>query len=73
MLHLTLDSMKVQPDDITILIKKGEQVVQGQKIAILHRKKLQQRKLDDTVITILLNSSDYHSVTLDSNKLIAKV
>lgn len=73
MLHLTLNSMKVQPDDISILIKEGEQVVQGQKIAILHRKKLQQRKLDDTVITILLNSGDYQSVTLDSDKLVAKV
>lgn len=73
MIHLTLDSMKVQSADISLLIKEGEQVVQGQKIAILHRKKFKERKLDDTVITVLLNSNDYQSVTLENNKLIAKV
>lgn len=73
MLHLTLDSMKVKTDDISILVKEGDQVVQGQKIAILHREKILARKLDDTVITVLLNSKDYHTVTLNNNKLIAKI
>ena len=73
MLHLTLDSMKLQPKDISVLIKKGDQVAQGQKIAVLHRKQLKTRKVDDTVIVVLLNSNKYKNTKLEKNKLIAEI
>lgn len=73
MIHLTLDSMKVRPEDITILTKQGAAVASGQKIAELHRDKLVAQHLDDTVITILLNTSKYKSVEINDNKLVANV
>ena len=73
MLHLTLDSMKLQPNDISVLIKPGDQIAQGQKIAVLHREQLKKRKLDDTVIVVLLNSSKYKNVKFEKNKLIAEI
>lgn len=73
MIHLTLDSMKIKPNDISILTKVGAHVVEGQKIAELHREKLEKRHLDDTVITILLNTTDYKDVATNNNSLIATV
>ena len=73
MLHLTLDSMKLQPNDISVLIKSGDQIAQGQKIAVLHREQLKKRELDDTVIVVLLNSSKYKNVKFEKNKLIAEI
>lgn len=73
MLHLTLDSMKLQPNDISVLIKPGDQIAQGQKIAVLHREQLKKRELDDTVIVVLLNSSKYKNVKFEKNKLIAEI
>ena len=73
MLHLTLDSMKLQSNDISVLIKPGDQIAQGQKIAVLHREQLKKRKLDDTVIVVLLNSSKYKNVKFEKNKLIAEI
>lgn len=73
MLHLTLDSMKLQSNDISVLIKPGDQIAQGQKIAVLHREQLKKRKLDDTVIVVLLNSNKYKNVKFEKNKLIAEI
>ena len=73
MLHLTLDSMKLQPNDISVLIKPGDQIAQGQKIAVLHREQLKKRKLDDTVIVVLLNSNKYKNIKFEKNKLIAEI
>lgn len=73
MLHLTLDSMKVKPDDISVLVKVGDHVANGQRVAILHRDKLKARHIDDTVITVLLNTKDYKNVNFNDGSLVAVV
>jgi len=72
MVHMSLDSMKVEPGDIDVKVKVGDTVTAGDPIAILHRDKLAAKSIDDTVIVVLLNSAKYSSVSVEDNAIIAK-
>ena len=72
MVHMSLDSMKVEPGDIDVKVKVGDTVTAGDPIAVLHRDKLAAKSIDDTVIVVLLNSAKYSSVSVEDNAIIAK-
>lgn len=72
MVHMSLDSMKVEPGDIDVKVKVGDTVKAGDPIAVLHRDKLAAKSIDDTVIVVLLNSAKYSSVSVEDNAIIAK-
>jgi len=68
MIHIGLDSTKLAGDEIDVIVKAGDAVKQGQKIAEINREMFAAKGIDDTVVTILLNSKDYAKVTLNKEK-----
>lgn len=71
MVHISLDSQKIDQNDIDVLVSVGDRVVIGQRMAVLHRDRLKQKNLSDIVITTLLNTSSYKKVDATGDKLIA--
>ena len=75
MVHMTLDTMKLEDGDIEVKVKVGDKVTAGQEIAVMDRAKLAEKGIDDTVVALLLNSTSYANVTFDQGLqlLIAEV
>lgn len=65
MVHIGLDSVKLNGAGIQTLVKAGQKVKAGDKIATYQKKMFESDGIDDTVVTILLNSGDYSSVSVD--------
>ena len=65
MVHIGLDSIKLNGAGIQTLVKAGQKVKAGEKIATFQKKMFESDGIDDTVITILLNTKDYSSVTVN--------
>lgn len=65
MVHIGLDSVKLNGAGIQTLVKAGQKVKAGEKIATFQKKMFESDGIDDTVITILLNTKDYSSVTVN--------
>ena len=72
MVHIGLDSVKLNGAGIQSLVKVGQKVKTGEKIASYQKKMFESEGIDDTVITILLNSKDYSTVTVDEKEAVIK-
>lgn len=72
MIHMTLDSMKLEDGDITVKVNVGDRVAVGQVVANMDLDKIQAKDINDTVIAILLNTTAYKTVTVQNGQLIAE-
>lgn len=76
MVHIGLDSVKLNGMGLQALVKAGQKVKAGQSIANYQKKMFDAEGIDDTVVTFLLNSNAYSDVTFDpenaSATLVAK-
>jgi PTS system beta-glucosides-specific IIC component len=68
MIHIGLDSTKLAGDEIDVIVKAGDHVKLGQQVAKIDRALFESKGIDDTIVTILLNSKDYNKVTLNKEK-----
>ena len=67
MVHIGIDSMKMNGAGLASFVRPGMHVKAGDKIASYQRTMFKAEHIDDTVVTILLNSKDYKEVTIDEN------
>ncbi len=72
MIHMTLDSMKLEDGDIDVKVNVGDRVATGQVVANMDLEKIKTKNIDDTVIAILLNTTAYKTVTVKNGQLIAE-
>ena len=72
MVHMTLDSMKLEDGDIDVKVNVGDRVATGQTIAIMDLDKIQSKGINDTVIAILLNTASYRVVSVENGQLVAQ-
>ena len=67
MVHIGLDSVKLNGMGIHAFVKPGMKVKVGEKIAEYKKAMFEAQGIDDTIITILLNQDAYKNVTVDGN------
>lgn len=67
MIHIGLDSIKMQGAGLAVYVKPGMHVKAGDKIASYQKAMFKAEHVDDTVVTILLNSSTYKEVTVNGD------
>lgn len=67
MVHIGIDSMKMNGAGLASFVRPGMHVKAGDKIASYQKAMFKAEHIDDTVVTILLNSKDYKEVTIDEN------
>lgn len=67
MVHIGLDSVKLNGMGIHAFVKPGMKVKAGEKIAEYKKAMFEAQGIDDTIITILLNQDAYKNVTVDGN------
>ena len=72
MIHMTLDSMKLEDGDIDVKVNVGDRVATGQTIAVMDLDKIQAKGINDTVIAILLNTASYRVVSVENGQLVAQ-
>ena len=72
MVHMTLDSMKLEDGDIDVKVNVGDRVATGQTIAVMDLDKIQAKGINDTVIAILLNTASYRVVSVENGQLVAQ-
>ena len=65
MVHIGLDSVKLNGMGIQTFVKPGMKVRTGDRIANYQKKMFESQGIDDTVVTILLNSASYKQVNVD--------
>lgn len=65
MVHIGLDSVKLNGMGIQAMVKAGQRIKAGERIATYQKKMFESEGIDDTVITLLLNSGEYSEVTVD--------
>lgn len=76
MVHIGLDSIKLQGKGIEVHVKAGDKVSSGQRLAAMDLDYFHDNHIDDTVVTILLNSGKYADVEMkldESDAMIAKI
>lgn len=59
LIHIGIDTVKLQGKYFQPFVKKGDQIKQGQKLIEFDHKSIEQAGYDCTVIMIILNSNDY--------------
>lgn len=69
MVHIGLDSVKLNGMGIRTFVKPGMKVRTGEKIAEYKKAMFETEGIDDTVITILLNPDAYKSVVVDDSDM----
>lgn len=67
MVHIGLDSVKLNGVGLQALVKVGQKVRVGDPLVKYQPKMFETQGIDDTVVTFLLNSNEYSSVTLNEN------
>ena len=72
MVHMTLDSMKLEDGDIDVKVNVGDRVATGQTIAVMDLDKIHAKGINDTVIAILLNTASYRVVSVENGQLVAQ-
>lgn len=67
MVHIGLDSVKLNGMGIRTFVKPGMKVKAGEKIAEYKKAMFETEGIDDTIITILLNPDAYRNVSVDGS------
>jgi len=71
LIHIGIDSMKLNQNEIEVMTKIGQKVKQGELIAKIDLEAFKKNGVDDTIIVALLNSKDYKNVKFEAeNKLL---
>lgn len=74
MVHIGIDSVKLNGKGIQVYVSKGQKVELGDKLAKFDKEKFVAEGIDPTVVTLLLNAYDYANVDVDSgHSIIAHV
>lgn len=75
MVHIGIESTRIEEGDISVFVKVGDKVKAGDKLAKLNMDAFTNKNMDKTIIAILLNSSAYNRFENDSQnaRLIAEV
>ncbi len=73
MIHIGLDSVKLNGMGIRTFVKPGMKVKAGEKIAEYKKAMFEAQGIDDTIITILLNQDAYKNVTIDESNIKAVI
>ena len=74
MVHIGIDSVKLNGKGIQVYVSKGQKVELGDKLAKFDKEKFVAEGIDPTVVTLLLNAYDYMNVDVDSgHSIIAHV
>lgn len=67
MVHIGIDTSQLNENEIQNFVQVGQGVEEGQKIAEIDLELFRKNNVDDTVIVLLMNSSKYSNVVLDSD------
>jgi PTS system beta-glucosides-specific IIC component len=67
MVHIGLDSIKLNGAGLQTFVKAGQRVRKGDRIASIQKAMFASENVDDTVVTILLNSKDYADIQVDGS------
>lgn len=70
LIHIGIDSMKLNQNEIAIMTKVGQIVNQGELIAKIDLDAFEKNGIDDTIIVALLNSKDYKNIKLEVEKML---
>lgn len=75
MVHIGIESTRIEEGDISVFVKVGDKVKAGDTLAKLNMDAFTNKNMDKTIIAILLNSSAYNRFENDSQnaRLIAEV
>ena len=75
MVHIGIESTRIEEGDISVFVKVGDKVKAGDKLAKLNMDAFTNKNMDKTIIAILINSSAYNRFENDSQnaRLIAEV
>ncbi len=73
MIHIGLDSVKLNGMGIRTFVKPGMKVKAGEKIAEYKKAMFEAQGIDDTIITILLNQDAYKNVKIDESNIKAVI
>ena len=68
MVHIGIDSMKLEEQEIETLVQIGQTVKRHQPIARIDREAFAAKQMDDSIIVILLNSAAYAQVHADDQR-----
>lgn len=68
MVHIGIDSMKLEEHEIETLVQIGQTVKRHQPIARIDREAFAAKQMDDSIIVILLNSAAYAQVHADDQQ-----
>lgn len=60
MVHIGIESTRIEDGDISVLVKTGDKVKTGDTLAKINMDAFTNKNMDKTVIAILLNSGDYN-------------
>lgn len=66
MVHIGIDSVKLNGKGIRVYVSKGQKVELGEKLAKFDMDEFLAEGVDPTVVTLLLNAYDYTEVNLDN-------
>lgn len=64
LIHIGLDTVTMNGDGFTMLVKQGEQVIKGQKLLTFSREQIHKAGFVDDVILIVSNAKEYREVTV---------
>lgn len=68
MVHIGIDSVYLEGTGLETFVAVGQRVKLGDVIAKFDKEVFQSKNIDDTIITILLNSNTYHDIKLNPNE-----
>lgn len=65
LIHIGVDTVALDGEGFTCFVQKGDSVKKNQPLVQYDRALLEEKGVDDTVILVLTNASDFSQVTID--------